>query len=127
MERVPREVLTVAATDRAYAYDALEAVIATEAGNGQLQSGVWQTLRNITGQTLSSRTLLGRFLFEEVELLQVLMERLGPGSAFVAQSWLLQSIGPASWTSDDGVTTRHLRQSWLTVVVKLYPLEPFPT
>ena len=68
-------------------YDALEAVIATEAGNGQLQSGVWQTLRNITGQTLSSRTLLGRFV----------------------------------------VTTMHLRQSWLTVVVKLYPLEPFPT
>jgi hypothetical protein len=59
-------------------YDALEAVIATEAGNAQLQSGVWQTLRNITGQTLSSRTLRGRFLFEEVELLQVLMERLGP-------------------------------------------------
>ena len=57
-------------------YDALEAVIATEAGNGQLQSGVWQTLRNVTGRTLSSRTLLGRFLFEEVELLQVLMERL---------------------------------------------------
>jgi hypothetical protein len=73
-------------TDRARVYDALEAVIATEAGNGQLQSGVWQTLRNITGQTLSSRTLLGRFV----------------------------------------VTTRHLRQSWLTVVVKLYPLEPFP-
>ena len=74
-------------TDRARVYDALEAVIATEAGNGQLQSGVWQTLRNITGQTLSSRTLLGRFV----------------------------------------VTTMHLRQSWLTVVVKLYPLEPFPT
>ena len=35
--------------DRARVYDALEAVIATEAGNGQLQSGVWQTLRNITG------------------------------------------------------------------------------
>ena len=66
-------------------HDALEAVIATEAGNGQLQSAVWQTLRNITGQTLSSRTLPGRFLFEEVELLQVLMERLGPGSAFVEQ------------------------------------------
>ena len=72
-------------TDRARVYDALEAVIATEAGNGQLQSAVWQTLRNITGQTLSSRTLPGRFLFEEVELLQVLMERLGPGSAFVEQ------------------------------------------
>ena len=52
-------------------YDALEAVIATEAGNGQLQSGVWQTLRNITGQTLSSRPLLGRFLFEGAELLLV--------------------------------------------------------
>jgi hypothetical protein len=103
-------------------YDALEAVIATEAGNVQWQSGVWQTLHNITGQTLSSRTLRGRFLFEEVELLQVLKERLGPGSAFVAQSWLLQSICPASWTSDDRLTTRHLRQSWLTVVVKLYPL-----
>ena len=102
-------------------------MIATEAGNGQLQSGVWQTLRNVTGRTLSSRTLLGRFLFEEVELLQVLMERLGPGSAFVEQSWLLQSIRPTSLTSDDVVTTRHLRQSWLTVVVKLYPLEPFPT
>jgi hypothetical protein len=50
-------------TDRARVYDALEAVIATEAGNGQLQSGVWQCA--IIGQTLSSRTLLGRFLFEE--------------------------------------------------------------
>jgi hypothetical protein len=70
-----------------------------------------------------SRTLPGRFLFEEVELLQVLVERLGPGSAFVEQSWLLQSICSTSWTSDDVVTTRHLRQSWLTVVVKLYPLE----
>ena len=40
-------------------YDALETVIATEAGNRQLQSGVWQTLRNITGQTLSSRRCLG--------------------------------------------------------------------
>jgi hypothetical protein len=74
-----------------------------------------------------SRTLLGRFLFEELELLQVLMERLGPGSAFVEQSWLLQSICPSSLTSDDVVTTRHLRQSWLTVVVKLYPLESIPT
>ena len=72
----------------------MEAVIATEAGNGQLQSGVWQTLRNVTGRTLSSRTLLGRFLFEEVELLQVLMERLGPGSAFVEQSWLLPEHMP---------------------------------
>ena len=80
-------------------YDALEAVIATEAGNGQLQSGAWQTLRNITGQTLSSRTLRGRFLFEEVELLQVLMERLGPGNAFVAQSWLLQSQPPGHRTT----------------------------
>jgi hypothetical protein len=51
------------------------------------------------------------------------MERLGPGSAFIEQSWLLQSICPTFWTSDDVVTTRHLRQSWLTVVVKLYPLE----
>ena len=25
---------------------------------------------------------------------------------------------------NDVVTTRHLRQSWLTVVVKLYPLDP---
>jgi hypothetical protein len=55
---------------------------------------VWQTLRNTTGQTLSSRTLLGRFLFEEVELLQVLMEPLSPGSAFVEQSWLLQKHMP---------------------------------
>jgi hypothetical protein len=106
-------------------YDALEAVIATEAGNGQLQSGVWQTLRNVTGRTLSSRTLLGRFLFEEVELLQVLMERLGPGSTFVEQSWHLQSNMPN--LLDILVATRHFRQSWLTVVVKLYPLEPFPT
>jgi hypothetical protein len=52
-------------TDRARVYNALEAWIATEAGNGQLQLGGWQTLRNITGQRLSSRTLLGRFLFEE--------------------------------------------------------------
>jgi hypothetical protein len=73
-----------------------------------------------------SRALLGRFLFEELELLQVLMERLGPGSAFIEQSWLLQSICPTFWTSDDVVTTRHLRQRWLTVVVKLYPLEPTP-
>jgi hypothetical protein len=43
--------------DRPRVYDALEAVIATEAGNGQLQSGVWQTLRNMTGQTLRSRCL----------------------------------------------------------------------
>jgi len=106
-------------------YDALEAVIATEAGNGQLQSGVWQTLRNVTGRTLSSRTLLGRFLFEEVELLQVLMERLGPGSTFADQSWHLQSNMPN--LLDILVATRHFRQSWLTVVVKLYPLEPFPT
>jgi hypothetical protein len=71
-----------------------------------------------------SRTLLGRFLFEELELLQVLMEGLGPGSGFIEQCWLLQSICPTFWTSDDAVTTRHLRQRWLTVVVKLYPLEP---
>jgi hypothetical protein len=45
-----------------------------------------------------SRTLLGRFLFEELELLQVLMERLGPGSAFIEQSWLLQSICPTFLT-----------------------------
>jgi hypothetical protein len=49
-----------------------------------------------------------------------------PGSAFIEQSWLLQSICPTFWTSDDVVTTRHLRQRWLTVVVKLYPLEPTP-
>jgi hypothetical protein len=55
------------------------------------------------------------------------MERLGPGSAFVEQSWLLQGICPTSLTSDDVVTTRHLRQSWLIVVVKLYPLESIPT
>jgi hypothetical protein len=35
-------------TDRARVYEILDAGIATEAGNGQLQSGVWQTLRNIT-------------------------------------------------------------------------------
>jgi hypothetical protein len=108
-------------------YAALEAVIATEAGNAQLQSGVWQTLRNITGQTLSSRTLRGRFLFEEIELLQVLMERLGPGSAFCSAVMALAEHMPSLLDIRRRVTTRHLRQSWLTVVVKLYPLEPFPT
>ena len=109
-------------------YDALEAVIATEAGNGQLQSGVWQTLRNITGQTLSSRPLLGRFLFEESRtVLQVLMERLGRRQCLCRAVLALAEHMPASWTSDDGVTTRYLRQSWLTVVLKLYLLEPFPT
>jgi hypothetical protein len=58
-------------TDRARVYNALEAWIATKAGNGQLQLNGWQTLRNITGQRLSSRTMLGRFLFEGAELLLV--------------------------------------------------------
>jgi hypothetical protein len=82
-----------------FVYDALEAVVATEAGNGQSQSGVWQTLRNITGQTLSSQTLLGHFLFDEIELLQVLMgaARYWPLSS---SPGLLHSICPTSWTSE---------------------------
>jgi hypothetical protein len=41
--------------------------------------------------------LLGRFLFEEVELLQVLKERLGAGSAFVEQSAIRNSRGNQNW------------------------------
>jgi hypothetical protein len=80
----------------------------------------------MTGQTLSSRTLVGRFLFAEVELLQVLMERLGPGCALIAV------LALAEHTCNLLDIRRHgdheaLRQSWLTVVVKLYPLDPSST
>jgi hypothetical protein len=70
-------------------------VIATEAGNGQLKSGVADTAQyNRTDTEFADAA--GRFLFEKVELLQVLMERLDLDSAFVEQRWLLQSICPTS-------------------------------